>query len=67
MKASEVRNLTTVDIKERIAQDLDQMVTMQFQHASSQLSDTSKIGKSRRDVARMMTVLQERELSGEEK
>ncbi|MCZ7556635.1 MAG: 50S ribosomal protein L29 [Bacteroidia bacterium] len=67
MKASEVRNLTNAEIEERIAQELDQMVTLHFQHASSQLTDTSKINKARRDVARMKTVLNEREISGEKK
>jgi large subunit ribosomal protein L29 len=67
MKATELRNLTNPEIEERIAQELDQMVTMNFQHASSQLTDTSKINKSRRDIARMKTVLQEREISGEKK
>lgn len=67
MKATEVRLLTTLEIKERIEQDLDTMITLRFQHASSQLNDTSKLNKARRDVARMVTVLKERELSGEEK
>ncbi len=67
MKASEVRLLSTLEIKERITQDLDHMVTMRFQHASSQLTDTSLLNKARRDVARMTTVLKERELSGVEK
>jgi large subunit ribosomal protein L29 len=67
MKATEVRLLTTLEIKERIEQDLDNMITLRFQHASSQLNDTSRLNKSRRDVARMVTVLKERELSGEQK
>jgi large subunit ribosomal protein L29 len=66
MKASEIRQMKTQEIKERIDQDTEHLVTLRFQHASSQLTDTSLLTKARRDIARMQTVLKQRATSGED-
>ena len=47
MKASEVREMSIADLREH--------------HTISPLEDTSKIRKARRDIARMMTILAEKE------
>lgn len=67
MKAMELRQMTTKEIEDRLVEDQEQLSTLHFQLASSQLADTSQIQKLRRDIARMNTILKERELSGEEK
>ena len=67
MKAMELRQMTTKEIHERLVEDQENLSTLHFQLASSQLADTSQIQKLRRDIARMNTLLKERELSGEEK
>ena len=59
MKASEIREMSIADIKERIEKaNLD---TMKINHTISPLEDTSKIAKARKDIARMMTILAEKE------
>ena len=58
MKASEVREMSIADLRERIESALD---TMKINHTISPLEDTSKIRKARRDIARMMTILAEKE------
>ncbi|PLX30326.1 MAG: 50S ribosomal protein L29 [Ignavibacteria bacterium] len=67
MKAMELRQMTTKEIRDRLVEDQENLSTLHFQLASSQLADTSQIQKLRRDIARMNTLLKERELSGEEK
>jgi large subunit ribosomal protein L29 len=67
MKAMELRQMSTKEIRDRMAEDLENLSTLHFQLATSQLADTSQINKLRRDLARMSTILKERELSGEEK
>lgn len=66
MKATEIRQMTTQEIRNMIAESHDKITTLHFQHASSQLTNTAQINQMRKDIARMMTILRERELSGEQ-
>ena len=61
MKASEVREMSIADLRERIELEKANLDTMKLNHAISPLEDTSKIAKARRDIARMMTILAEKE------
>ena len=61
MKASEIREMSVADIRERIELEKADLDTMKINHTISPLEDTSKIAKARRDIARMMTILAEKE------
>ena len=61
MKASEIREMSVADIRERIELEKSNLDTMKMNHAISPLEDTSKIAKARKDIARMMTILAEKE------
>ncbi len=61
MKASEVREMSIADLRERIEIEKGNLDTMKVNHTISPLEDTSKIAKARRDIARMMTILAEKE------
>ena len=61
MKASEVREMSIADIRERIEIEQKNLDTMKINHTISPLEDTSKIAKARKDIARMMTILAEKE------
>ena len=61
MKAAEVREMSIADLSERIEIEKANLNTMKINHAISPLEDTSKIAKARRDIARMMTILAEKE------
>ena len=61
MKASEVREMSIADIRERIEIEKAYLDTMKMTHTISPLEDTSKIAKARKDIARMMTILAEKE------
>ena len=67
MKANEIRQMTTQELRDRIAEENENLSALNFQLASAQLADTSQLKKVRRDIARMSTILKEREISGEEK
>ena len=60
MKASEVREMSIADLRERIELEKANLDTMKMNHTISPLEDTSKINKTRKDIARMMTILAER-------
>ena len=61
MKASEVREMSIADLRERIELEKANLDTMKMNHTISPLEDTSKIAKARKDIARMMTILAEKE------
>ena len=61
MKASEIRDMSIADLRERIELEKANLDTMKLNHAISPLEDTSKIAKARKDIARMMTILAAKE------
>ena len=61
MKTSEVREMSIADLKDRIQVEKNRLDTMKLNHAVSPLEDTSKIRKTRQDIARMITILAEKE------
>ena len=61
MKATEIREMSVADIRERIEIEKANLDTLKINHTVSPLEDTSKIAKARRDIARMMTILAEKE------
>ena len=61
MKTSEVREMSIADLRERIEIEKANLDSMKVNHTISPLEDTSKISKIRKDIARMMTILAEKE------
>ncbi len=61
MKTPELRELSVKDLKERLDAEKANLVRMKVNHAVSPLEDTSKIGKARKNIARMLTVLNQKE------
>ena len=61
MKTSEVREMSIADLRDRIEVEKNNLDTMKLNHAISPLEDTSKICKTRRDIALMITILAEKE------
>lgn len=60
MKADELRSLELVDLEAKVKALEEDLFKVRFQHATAQLSDTSKIGKAKRFLARARTLLAER-------
>ena len=61
MKVSEVREMSVADLRDRIEVEKNNLDTMKLNHAISPQEDTSKIRKTRQDIARMITILAEKE------
>lgn len=65
MKATEIRDLSVEELKEK-ERDLGQeLFNLRFQKATGQLGNTAIIGQTKKDLARVKTVLRELETSGE--
>lgn len=53
--------MSIADLKDRIQVEKKNLDTMKLNHAISPLEDTSKFKKIRKDIARMITILAEKE------
>ena len=60
MKRAEIKDMSVQDLQERIAAEKASLATMKVQHAVSPVEDPSQIKKTRRDIARMMTILRQK-------
>ena len=66
MKVNEIRNLTTEEINKKIDETKEELFNLRFQQASGNLEKPSRIRELRRTVARLKTILVEREMNKEE-
>ena len=65
MKVKEIRDLTTEQIVAKIKENKEELFNLRFQQATGNLEKPSRIRDLRHDVARLKTVLRERELKEE--
>lgn len=62
MKAEEIRNLTTVEVEQKIKSLKEELFNLRFQLATGQLENPASLRAVRKSIARAKTVLREREL-----
>jgi large subunit ribosomal protein L29 len=60
MKASELRELSLEELKQKAKEQRDQAFNAKVRHATGQLENTAQLGALKRDVARVETVLREK-------
>ena len=60
MKASDLRELSVVELEKRAEELRQELFNLKFQHATGQLENTQRIPRARRDLARVNTVLTEK-------
>ena len=65
MKINDIRNLSDEDIKKEIESAKEELFNLRFSQATGNLEKPSRIRDLRHDVARLNTVLRERELKEE--
>ena len=63
MKDNELRKLTSEDLTKKITESKKELLDLRFKQSTGSLEKPSKIHELRKDVARMKTILRERELS----
>jgi len=63
MKASEIKELTTKEIQERLDAERENLVRLKINHSISPLDNPSQITEVRKSVARMLTELRARQLN----
>ncbi len=60
MKSAEIKDLSVNDLQERIEAEKAQLTKLKVQHAVSPVENPSTIKKTRRDIARMLTILRQK-------
>jgi len=61
MKATEIRNLTTEELRDKENDLAQQLFALRLQRVTGQLESPAKVRQARRNLARVLTVLSERQ------
>lgn len=66
MKTEEIRKMNEDEIRTKLEETRKEYMLLRFQAVSGQLTDTSKVTKIKRDVARLETILREKQINVKE-
>ena len=61
MKVAEVRGLDVAQLEQRLADTRRELFNLRFQHATGQLENTGQIKEVRKNIARILTVLNQKQ------
>jgi large subunit ribosomal protein L29 len=62
MKASEIREKKESELYDKLSDYRKELFNLRFQHATGQLGNTQRMKAVKRNVARILTILRERDL-----
>ena len=63
MRASEIRELSEVELNEKLSDLKAELFNLRFQHAINQLDNPMRLVQVKKDIARVKTVLRQRQLA----
>ena len=63
MNATELRELTAAELAEKLDESKTELFNLRFQLAVNQTENTASLGELRRDIARILTIMREQELT----
>ena len=66
MKASNIRELSDSELTRKLKDLKEELFNLRFQLATGQMENTNVIKGVKKDIARVMTIIRQRELSGKE-
>jgi large subunit ribosomal protein L29 len=61
VKADEIREMSTEDILAELDDSREELMRMRFQRATGELADFNRLSYTRKKIARLQTVLRERQ------
>lgn len=67
MKLSQLREKSREELVQEVNELSQELFKLRFQHATHQLEDSSQLREVKRNIARVKTILRERELEAERK
>ena len=63
MKGTELRELSTAELLEKLSESKQELFNLRFQNAINQLENPKRIGEVKKTIARINTIIHERELA----
>ncbi|MCA1987799.1 MAG: 50S ribosomal protein L29 [Desulfarculus sp.] len=63
MKVSELKDLSLQELNGRLKDLQDEQFNLSFQHATGQLENPMRLPQTRKDIARVLTVIRQKELA----
>ncbi len=66
MRAAELRELTVEELQRKLTELKEELFNLRFQLAVNQLDNSNRVGAVKKDIARVSTILRQRELNGED-
>ena len=64
MKAGEIREQSVDELRKTLSDLEEQLFKLRFQRSTGQIEDPTKIRRVRKDIARVLTVINERQVEG---
>jgi large subunit ribosomal protein L29 len=65
-KVAEFREMSDTELEARLAESKQELFNLRFQHVTGQLDNYARLGHVRKDVARIETILRQREIAAAE-
>jgi large subunit ribosomal protein L29 len=62
MKMYEILEMSDEEIQKRIEEEEDNLIDLKFQHELKNLTNTAKLSTAKKDIARLKTVIRQRQL-----
>ncbi|MCQ2528911.1 MAG: 50S ribosomal protein L29 [Saccharofermentans sp.] len=62
MKIEEIKNMTSEQLQNELTSLKEELFKLRFQHATNQLDNPQQIASVKKDIARVKTIIREREL-----
>ena len=63
MKARELKEMSEAELRQKDKEITEELFNLKFQHATGQLENTARLPQVRRDLARVKTLLREKEIA----
>ena len=64
MEIKEIREMSASELEKAVREQKEALFNLRFQHSINQLDNPMKIVETRKTIARMLTVLREKQISG---
>ena len=65
-KSAQIRELADTELETRLVEAKQELFNLRFQNVTGQLDNSARIGQVRKDVARIETILRQREIAAAE-
>ncbi len=63
MHPKEIRNLSQAEVARQLDETYQELFNLRFQYSTGQLKNTARLGQVRQEIARLRTIMRERELA----